>query len=149
MSRRILLWSYMGKSQFPNTFNWQTTSPVVGFLPNSSTSGNSIPSGVTSGAMSGTNTIYTNIIGLRQSDNNGVQVDWTGTPTGSITYWVSTNGSTFHALTNSSLPNPSGSAAGYCYALQNLPFQYIFIQYTNSSGSGTITASSQNKANNS
>lgn len=144
----------MGKAQFPTKFNWQTTSPVTGFLPTpgpgSDTAGNSRPlSGVVSGTMSGTNVIYTNILGIRQLDNQGIQVDWTGTPSGSLEFMISTDGATFHLLTNSTQPNPTGSAAGFCYAIQNLPFQYMFIQYTNASGSGTITASAQNKANNS
>lgn len=143
----------MGKSQFPNTYNWQTTSPVTGFLPgpgpNQSVAGNSPLSGTLSGTMSSTNTIYTNILGLAQIDNHGVEITWTGTPTGTISVMVSNSGKNFYALTfNPSLAQPSGSAGGYVIALTGIPFKYLFIQYTNASGSGNITAYGQSKANN-
>lgn len=144
----------MGKAQFPSTFNWQTTSPITGFLPapgpNQDVAGNSPKSGVLAGVMSGTNTIYTNILGLRQSDNQGIELTWTGTPTGTIQIMVSNSGINFYALTyNPALAQPAGSAGGYVIANIGVPFQYMFIQYTNASGSGTITAYSQCKANNS
>lgn len=144
----------MGKAQFPNIFNWQTTSPVTGFLPapgpGSDVAGNSKPlSGVIAGTMSSTNIIYTNIIGLRQMDNQGIELTWTGTPTGTIQIMVSNSGINFYALTYSpALAQPAGSAGGYVIANIGIPFQYMFIQYTNSSGSGTISAYGQLKANN-
>lgn len=100
--------------------------------------------------MSSTNTIYTNILGLRQSDNIGIELTWTGTPTGTISVMVSNSGINFYALTfDPILDQPSGSSGGYVIALTAIPFQYMFVQYVNSSGSGTITAYSQAKANNS
>jgi Flp pilus assembly protein TadG len=139
----------MGKSQFPSTFNWQSTSPVMGFLPCSNTAGNSPLSGSITGAMASTNTIYTNILGIRQTDNQGIEVNWTGTPTGTISVMVSNSGINFYALTfDPALAQPAGAAGGYVIALQSIPFQYMFLQYVNSSGSGTISAYSQCKANN-
>lgn len=144
----------MGKAQFPSQFNWQTTSPVTGFLPapgpGQSVAGNSPPSGTTTGTMSSTNTIYTNILGLRQVDNQGIELTWTGTPTGTFSVMVSNSGINFYSLTFSPpLTQPAGSGGGYVIALQAVPFQYMFIQYVNASGSGTVTAYSQCKANNS
>lgn len=144
----------MGKAQFPATQNWQATSPITNFLPcpgpNCSVAGNSPPSGTLSGTMSGTNTIYTNIIGIRQSDNIGIELTYTGTPTGTIQVMVSNSGLNFYALTfDPALTQPAGSAGGYVISMTALPFQYFFIQYTNASGSGTITAYFQSKANNS
>jgi hypothetical protein len=144
----------MGKAQFPSTFGWQTTSPVTGFLPspgpNCSVAGNSPSSGVVAGTMSGTNTIYTNILGIRQTDNQGIEITWTGTPTGTLSVMVSNSGINFYALTFSpALGQPAGSAGGYVISMTALPFQYMFLQYTNASGTGTITAYSQCKANNS
>lgn len=144
----------MGKSQFPSQFNWQTVSPVTGFLPGpgpgQDVAGNSKPlSGVKSGTMSGTNTIYTNIIGIRQMDNQGVELTWTGTPTGTIQVMVSNSGINFYALTFSpQLAQPTGAPGGYVISMTALPFQFMFVQYTNTSGSGAITAYSQCKANN-
>ncbi len=144
----------MGKAQFPSTFNWQTTTPVTGFLPapgpNQSVAGNSPLSGTLAGVMTSTNTIYTNILGLRQTDNQGIELTWTGTPTGTIQVMVSNSGINFYALTfNPLLAQPAGSASGYVIALTGIPFQYLFLQYTNASGTGTIVAYSQCKANNS
>lgn len=144
----------LGKAQFPSAFNWQTTSPTIGFLPgpgpNQSVAGNSPLSGTLAGTMSSTNVIYTNILGLRQSDNQGIELTWTGTPTGTIEIMVSNSGINFYALTfNPSLAQPSGSASGYVISLTAIPFQYMFIRYTNASGTGTIVAYSQCKANNS
>lgn len=144
----------MGKAQFPSTFGWQTTSPAVGFLPapgpNQSVAGNSPSSGVITGTMSGTNTIYTNILGIRQMDNVGIEVTWTGTPTGTLTVMCSNSGVNFYSLTfNPVLGQPAGSGGGYLISLAGIPFQYLFLQYVNASGSGTITAYLQSKANNS
>jgi hypothetical protein len=144
----------VGKAQFPATLNWQTTSPVTGFLPapgpGQDWAGNSRPlSGVVNGVMSGTNTIYTNILGIRQTDNQGLEVTWTGNPTGTIQVMVSNSGINFYALTFSpALAQPAGSAGGYVISMTALPFQYMFVQYTNTSGSGTISVYSQCKSNN-
>jgi len=144
----------MGKAQFPSTFNWQTTSPITGFLPgpgpNQDVAGNSPKSGLITGVASSTNTIYTNILGLRQSDNQGIEITWTGTMTGTLSVMVSNSGINFYALTyNPALAQPAGTPGGYVIANIGIPFQYCFLQYTNSSGSGTITAYNQCKANNS
>jgi len=99
--------------------------------------------------MSGTNTIYSNILGVRQTDNQGIEITWTGTPTGTIQILVSNSGINFYPLTFSpALGQPSGIAGGYFISLNAIPCQYVMFQYTNSSGSGTITAYSQCKANN-
>src|ERR1700683_3188987 len=126
----------MGKAQFPSSFNWQTTSPVIGFLPapgpNQDVAGNSPKSGTLAGTMSGTNTIYTNILGLRQSDNQGIEITWTGNPTGTLQIMVSNSGINFYALTYSPpLGQPAGSGSGYVIANIGIPFQYCFLQYTN------------------
>lgn len=144
----------MGKSQFCSTFNWQTTSPVTGFLPgpgpNQDVAGNSPKSGVLAGAMASTNTIYTNILGIQQMDNVAIELTWTGTPTGTISVMVSNSGINFYALSgfNPALIQPAGSAGGEGIQLSPISFRYIFLQYTNVSGSGTITAYCQSKANN-
>jgi hypothetical protein len=145
----------MGKAQFPSILSWQTTSPVTGFLPSpgpgQSVAGNSPrPVVPLTGAMSGTNTIYTNILGIRQMDNVGLELTWTGTPTGTITVQVSNSGLVFYPLTfNPALAQPSGSAGGYVIALEGIPFQYMYLQYVNSSGTGTFSVIyTQAKANN-
>ena len=140
----------MGKAQFAQVFNWQSNDPRLTFQPiqANSSSGNSPKSGVSAGVMSGTSTIYSNILGIQQNDNYGITTSWSGTPTGTITYLISSDGVNFSSLTNSLVPNPSGTAAFYNYALRNCPFHYLMIEYVNASGTGSLTITSQQKANN-
>lgn len=143
----------MGKSQFPSQFNWQTTSPVINFLPapgpNQDVAGNSPKSGVLAGSFTGVQTIYTNILGLQQVDNEGIEMTWTGTPTGTLSVMCSNSGVNFYALTFiPPLDQPAGSAIGYLIQLAPVAFRYVFLQYSNTGGTGTITAHSQCKANN-
>lgn len=122
-----------------NTWNflWQSTTPIP-FVPNL---GGQSPTGSANGAMASTNTIYSNIQDISNTDNQGLQVDWTGTPTGTLTVMVSESGTTFHNLTfNPVLTQPTGSAGGYVVNLNQIPWRYIMLQYVNSSGSGTLTA---------
>lgn len=134
-----------GKNQYPVTFNWQATNPATGFLPNPNQSG-SIPSGTVNGAMASTNTIYSQILDISKMDNQGLEVTWTGTPTGTIQVLVSCSGISFYALTfNPALSQPNGSASGYAIDLNQIPFKYMLLQYTNVSGSGTLTVYGQQK----
>jgi hypothetical protein len=128
--------------------SWQSTNPATGFLPlniNSQAQG-SPPSGLINGAMSGTNTIYTQIVDVSRMDNCGLEVTWTGTPTGTFQVMVSNSGINFYALTFSpALAQPAGSPGGYAIDLNQLPFKYFMLQYTNSSGSGVLTVYAQVK----
>lgn len=136
------------KNQFPIVFNWQSTSPVTGFLPlNAKTvHTGSIASGVVNGTMSSTNTIYSQIIDISRMDNVGLEVTWTGTPTGTFQVMVSNSGINFYALTFSPvLTQPSGSAGGYAVDLNQVPFKYAMLEYTNISGTGVLTVYGQEK----
>lgn len=134
-----------GKNQYPAVLNWQSANPATGFLPTHNPSG-SAPSGNASGAMASTNTIYSQIIDVAKMDNAGIEVTWTGTPTGTIQVMVSNSGLNFYALTfNPALAQPAGSAGGYAINLNQLPFKYVMIQYTNVSGSGSLSMYSQFK----
>lgn len=96
--------------------------------------------------MSGTATIYTNILEIARMDNVGLELTWTGTPTGTIQVFCSNSGINFYSLTfNPALAQPAGSASGYLIDLNQVPFKFIYIQYTNASGSGIITCYGQNK----
>jgi hypothetical protein len=134
-----------GKNQFPVTFNWQSANPATGFLPNPNQSG-SIASGVVNGAMASTNVIYSQIIDLSKMDNIGLEVTYSGTPTGVFEVDVSNSGINFYALTFSPvLTQPAGAAGGYAIDLNQLPFKYLMLKYTNASGTGTLTVYGQNK----
>ncbi len=145
----------MGKAQFITTLNWNTTDPALTYLPipgpGSTTARNSQPlSGVTAGVMTGTNTIWSNIIGLQQMDVTGIEVAWTGTPTGTLSVLVSNSGINWPALTfNPTLVQPSGSASSIFIQLSPIGASEFYLKYVNASGSGTITAYLQNKAFNS
>jgi hypothetical protein len=135
-----------GKNQFPQVFNWQSTNPEIGFLPLKQNQTGSVPSGVLNGTMSGTNTIYSQIVDIGRMDNVGLEFTWTGTPTGVFSVTVSNSGINFYSLTfDPVLTQPAGGAGGYAIDLNQLPFKYLMLQYVNSSGAGTMTVYGQNK----
>lgn len=105
--------------------------------------------GSSTGTMTGTSTITSNSQNVENFDNVGLEISWTGTPTGTITINGSisaafiqpgnTNAGTFYPLTFSpGLTQPSGSAGGYLVDLNQVPFPVINVSYTNSSGTGTL-----------
>lgn len=97
--------------------------------------------GVVAGAMASTNTIYSNVQAIPQQHNVGVELTWTGTPTGTISVLVSESGNNFYPLTfNPALAQPAGSASGYVISLNQVPFKYFALKYVNASGSGTLTS---------
>lgn len=137
----------MAKSQFPSTFNWQSTNPTASFLPITSTAGNSNPSGALSGTMSGTNTIYSNILGMRQTDVQGLEIAWTGTPSGNLQVMISISGINWTAINFiPAITQPTGTPDNIYINLSTIGMQYMYLQYTNSTGTGQLTAYSQCKA---
>jgi hypothetical protein len=134
-----------GKNQFIKIFNFQSTSPVIGFLPITNLTG-SVPSGNPDGAMASTNTIYSDIIDTSKMDDIGIEYAWSGTPTGTFSVWASNSGINFTQLVFSPvLAQPAGGAGSGLVSLMLFPFKYLFLQYANSSGSGTLTAYGQFK----
>ena len=134
-----------GKNQYPNTYNWQSADPSTTFLPNPNQYG-SAPSGVVGGVMTGTNTIYSNIMDVSKMDNLGLEINWTGTPTGTFSVMGSNSGKNFYALTfNPVLSQPAGAAGGYLIDLSGYPFKFIMLKYVNVSGAGVLTIYGQNK----
>lgn len=96
--------------------------------------------------MASTNTLYSQIVDVSMMDNIGLEVTWTGTPTGTFTVNASNSGSNFYPLTfNPVLTQPSGSGSGYVIDLTAYPFKYILLQYVNSSGTGSLTVYGQKK----
>jgi hypothetical protein len=96
--------------------------------------------------MTGTSVIYTNILEVSRMDNIGLEVAWAGTPTGVILVLVSNSGVNWSALTfTPAYANPAGSAGVETLDLNQLPFKYVMVQYTNASGSGTIQIFAQCK----
>lgn len=103
-------------------------------------------------AMSGTNTIYSKVLNVTNLDNLGLEIVWTGTPTGTISvlaananlgephgYSPSNPIPSQNALTfNPVLLQPTGGPGGYVIDLQGYPFYWLQIMYTNSSGTGVL-----------
>lgn len=135
-----------GKNQFPFTFNWQAANPQTGFLPNNNPSG-SIPSGTLTGAMASTNTIYSNIIDVSRFDNLGLDLSWTGTPTGTLSVIGSVGGASWFTITGFDPPitQPAGSADKTGVSMNQYPWKYIMLKYVNASGTGVLSALMQGK----
>lgn len=126
--------------------SWQSVSPIIGFLPLNITSQSqgSAPSGLLNGAMSGTNVIYSQIIDVSRMDNLGLEISWTGAPVGTISYLASNSGIFFFPVTLTTA-QPAGSASGFGVNLNQWPYKYFLLQYTNTSGTGVINAYMQVK----
>lgn len=105
----------------------------------------------TNGAMSSTNQINSVVQNVQNFDNLGLEVVWTGTPTGTLTVNGAVNNPypnpysetnpipSQNSLTfDPSLAQPSGSGGGYIVNLNQFPWPWIQVQYINSSGSGTL-----------
>lgn len=93
---------------------------------------------LTSGDMS-QSTLSSDIINVQYLDNVGLEVTWTGTPTGTITVEGSVSNSNYYSLTfNPTLTQPAGSSGGYLINLNQFPFVYYYVKYTRSSGTGTL-----------
>lgn len=96
---------------------------------------------IANGSMTGTATLTSPTFDCRNLDNIGIQVKWTGTPTGTISVLASIDNVNFVALTFSpGLTQPAGAAGGYLINLNQLPFPYIQLQYVNASSTGTLNA---------
>lgn len=129
-----------GKNQAPIVFNWQSTSPIPTLLPLKYPYG-SLPSGTLAGAMASTNIIYSQILEVGRYDNLGIEINYAGTATGVVEIRGSNSGLNFYPLTFSpALTQPAGSSGGYLVNLNQFPYRYFIIVYTNTSGTGTLTA---------
>lgn len=114
--------------------NWQTTTPVPFNV-------NTPPTGTLLGVMASTNTIYTNIQNVLNVDNHLLELTYTGTATGTISVFGSVSGINFYALTfDPLLSQPAGSSGGYLIDLTQYAGPFLYIGYTNASGSGTLDA---------
>src|ERR1700678_3058597 len=87
------------------------------------------PQLLTNGSMTGTAVLTSKTFEIQNLDNVGLQIEWTGTPNGTVQILASINNVTFHALTFSpALAQPAGSAGGYLVDLNQVPFPYVQVQ---------------------
>jgi hypothetical protein len=122
------------KMPFTTQLNWTTTTPVP-------YRANVALSGVTSGSMTGTGTLYSQILEVSRQDNLGIEVSWTGTPTGTLSVLGSASGTFFFPLTfTPPLTQPAGASGGYGIDLNQFPWRFFVFEYVNVSGTGNLTA---------
>lgn len=137
-----------GKNQSVVVFNWQSTNPQTGFLPlnNNTVNKGSVPSGIVNGVMTGTSTIYSQIIDVSRMDNIGLEVAWSGTAVGTLSVLVSNSGINWPSLTfDPVLAQPAGVAGEYFVGITQGQFKWVMLQYTNASGVGSLTVYGQVK----
>ncbi len=132
-----------GKNQVVLPFNWQSANPQTTLFPlNPQTqSQGSQPSGTLSGSMSGTNTIYSNIVDISRMDDLFIDVIWTVLLSGSGHVFSTVPANAF----TPTLVSPSGAPAKLGLNMALLGAKYVMLQYTNVSGSGLITSYMQIK----
>lgn len=96
--------------------------------------------------MTGTTTLTSPAQFLQNFDNIGLEITWTGTPTGAISLLGSVSAVipqaaavSYYSLTfNPALAQPAGSAGGYIIDLNNFPFPALEVQYVNQMGNGVL-----------
>lgn len=89
--------------------------------------------------VTGTNTYLSLPIGIKNLDNVGLQLIWTGTVTGTFTVLHSPDGVLYDSITVSpAITQPAGSAGHWSVVLQFDPYQWVKVQYVNASGTGTV-----------
>lgn len=98
--------------------------------------------------MTGTAAVVSVVLNMEHYDSVGLEADWTGTPTGTFQlegsnrYDPATDPNIttpFRAITLASPPaNPAGSASGWLLDLNQIPFKWIRLRYTNASGTGKL-----------
>lgn len=95
---------------------------------------------ILSTAVSSTTTYTSSTFNANYTDNLGLQVKFTGTPTGTLTVNCSIDNVNFIPLTfTPALTQPTGGVLSYLVSLNQLPYPYLQVSYTNSSGSGTLS----------
>lgn len=97
-------------------------------------------------AVSGTDTYYSKMWGGFGSDEYDLHVEWTGTPTGTLTLQVSdkpnpdeTDDGDWVTTTEAAMTNPAGSASAFRVADDVSPGKKR-LKYVNASGSGVLYA---------
>jgi hypothetical protein len=93
---------------------------------------------ITSGDMSGN--LTSKVTDISHMDNVSIQLNWTGTPTGTFAVQGSLDQANWVSLALSPTPGAAGAAGNILLDLNQLSFPYIRTIYTASSGSGSLDA---------
>lgn len=99
---------------------------------------------VINGDMSGS--IISLVTDIRYTDDIGIQLTWTGTPTGTFTADVSTDKITWVPLALASSPIAAGQPGSIYLDLYGLSAPYIRVTYTPASSTGVLQANIVAKA---
>jgi hypothetical protein len=96
-------------------------------------------------AVSSTTTYYSKVWTGSDSDTCGIHLEWSGTPTGTFTLWMSdkyapdeTSDTDWVQDTGFSPSNPAGAAGKFRDDMSQAPARRKRIKYVNASGSGTL-----------
>lgn len=133
-----------GKNQYPVIFNFQSNDPRLTFNPPANSNG-STPSGIATGTMTGTNTIYTQIIDVSRMDNGHAVLSWTGTPVGTFAVYTSDKADVWPSISIAGISNPAGTPAYQGINFTQFGFKFLMFQYANTSGTGVLTINMQLK----
>jgi hypothetical protein len=97
-------------------------------------------------AVSSTTTYYSSYFGGGDTANWSLHLEWTGTPTGTVTLWKSNKPSPspdddadWVQDTAITFTSPAGSASKGGYEVGNSGFKFYRLKYVNASGSGTLS----------
>lgn len=79
------------------------------------------------------------VVSLLTTDDVGLQLIWTGTPTGTFDVQVSCDNANWTSVTLSPAPAAAGSASNAYVDLSLLSAPYMRVVYTKTSGTGSLT----------
>lgn len=97
-------------------------------------------------AVSSTTSYRTAAIDMRFMDTAALEVEWTGTPVGTLSVEASLDGSTWYPTGQQCTdPTGAGSTDNSLINCMGIGFAYLSLKYTNSSGSGTLTVTAVGK----
>ena len=91
------------------------------------------------------------VTNIQYVDNVGIELSWTGTPTGTFTVEVSVsyeqdsqgnviNAGSWNALTLNPTPTASGSAGSFYISLNQIEAPWVRVRYIRTSGTGVLTS---------
>lgn len=95
-------------------------------------------------AVSSTNT-YTTTVKAIDFQTFTFQIEWSGTPTGTISILGSLDGTNYRSFGASVSVQPAGTASGVLVPLYGHGMKWLQVSYTNASGSGTMVVSGLGK----
>ena len=84
-------------------------------------------------------------IPLEQAFMCGIQTTYTGAPVGSLFLTVSNDGITYSKYNSSDNPQAITTAGSYYWIITATPFNFLKLNYTFTSGTGTLNATSSYK----